>query len=593
MATQVKFIEGIHLFNTYNHTLTFPSYESQLSFFESHESNLLLDATYHYLRRENKINVNATIDDLSNINYLMLNNDNTKWMFYFIIDKKYVNDEVTSLEIELDVMQTYMFDFSLKETFIEREHQDRMLNNEGNLIPIYSKTQENIDYGKNYERILSEIIYDKNTPSYSSGKKVNIVWYYVFTTAFIDNGDHSDNLIFGTSQAGIETGTYLYVFPRLIIESEQLNPPKLYDSTGNHELGVNLKYLSEHPSVKSIQISRYAPYNVFYNQLNDGYKVTKSTTPDYINLVTIVDGSRSYYCYLITHLKLEIKELYEDSYPNLTLPSINDNVDIKYETKLYTNPYCFNKVKMGDNELILLNENADSLIKIGYVKSLNNKSTAMVIPINYEKSNYNYERTQYNVSENELPLINDAWKQYEIANKASLRSGLLVKTDMLLAGAVLGAATGGIGLAAAGAATIGFGGQIANQLIQHQNIKQTPDDLKSSGDDLGIKYVKDKLYLIYEKYEIESSYKQRLFNYFKHYGYKCNDFKVPNLKTRYYYNYIKTIGCNIDSNIDNKYITRIREIFDKGITLWHYRDDTTFKGIENYDYENVEMSLIE
>jgi hypothetical protein len=205
----------------------------------------------------------------------------------------------------------------------------------------------------------------------------------------------------------------------------------------------------------------------------------------------------------------------------------------------------------------------------------------------------NYDKSLYTINENELPLLTDAWKQYENTHKASLRTGLLVQGSMLLGSAALGVATGGIGLVAAGGAAIAFGGQIANALIKQQDIKNTPDDLVNTGDDVGLNFIKNNLYITENQYEIESSYKQRLFNYFKHYGYKCNDFKVPNLKSRYYYNYIKTIGCNIDSNIDNKYITRIREIFDKGITLWHYRDETTFKGIENYDYENVEMSLIE
>ena len=43
---------------------------------------------------------------------------------------------------------------------------------------------------------------------------------------------------------------------------------------------------------------------------------------------------------------------------------------------------------------------------------------------------------------------------------------------------------------------------------------------------------------------------QKLYNYFYHYGYKANIFKSPNIRSRYYFNYIKTIGVNIKSNID-------------------------------------------
>ena len=77
-----------------------------------------------------------------------------------------------------------------------------------------------------------------------------------------------------------------------------------------------------------------------------------------------------------------------------------------------------------------------------------------------------------------------------------------------------------------------------------------------------------------------------------HYGYACNDFKKPNLRSRYYYNYIKTIEANIKTNIDSDYRDRIQNIFDNGVCIWHYRTPNTFKGVNNYNYENVEMSII-
>lgn len=584
MATQVKFIEGIHLFNTYNHTLTFPSYESQLSFFESHESNILLDVTYHYLRRENKINVNATIDDLSNINYLMLNNDNTKWMFYFIIDKKYVNDEVTSLEIELDVMQTYMFDFSLKETFIEREHQDRLRKFDNKYYAKYSHTNENLDIGDSYQLIRSFNCYNPNTPS-----DCDIIWYYIYTTEQLDNGSSWS----GTKVSYQYTGTYLYAVPIDIHDPLSIQKRKIF--ANNKELYIDINDINDSPIVKSIQISRYSPnYTYAVRENFQEYDLVGVN-----DVVTIVVNGNSYNVLPIREIETQWKIISEIPLTNYLKPSINNTCDIKYETKLETYPYKFYKYKIGNKELLIDFKKCLHPTYITYSYSYSTKGSSMLTPINYDRVNTtqhnvsNYDKSLYTINENELPLLTDAWKQYENTHKASLRTGLLVQGNMLLASAALGVATGGIGLVAAGGAAIAFGGQIANELIKQQDIKNTPDDLVNTGDDVGLNFIKNKLYISENQYEIEKSYKQRLFNYFKHYGYKCNDFKVPNLKSRYYYNYIKTIGCNIDSNIDNKYITRIREIFDKGVTLWHYRDESTFKGIENYDYENVEMSLIE
>lgn len=96
-----------------------------------------------------------------------------------------------------------------------------------------------------------------------------------------------------------------------------------------------------------------------------------------------------------------------------------------------------------------------------------------------------------------------------------------------------------------------------------------------------------------DKYRIQTNFRQLVYQYFLHFGYKCQCIKTPNLKSRYYYNFIKTTNVELASNIDQEYIDEIKTIYDKGITFWHYRDATTFKGVGNYEYENCEMSILE
>ena len=49
------------------------------------------------------------------------------------------------------------------------------------------------------------------------------------------------------------------------------------------------------------------------------------------------------------------------------------------------------------------------------------------------------------------------------------------------------------------------------------------------------------------------------------------------------------MGCNITGNIDYEDLTRMKEIFDNGITIWHNRD-----GVQplNYQFDNVEVNLL-
>ena len=67
------------------------------------------------------------------------------------------------------------------------------------------------------------------------------------------------------------------------------------------------------------------------------------------------------------------------------------------------------------------------------------------------------------------------------------------------------------------------------------------------------------------------------------FGYKVNKMEIPNLKSRRYYNYIKTVDANIVGDVPNTHLNTLKGIFDKGITIWHTDD------IGNYSVNNEEV----
>lgn len=56
--------------------------------------------------------------------------------------------------------------------------------------------------------------------------------------------------------------------------------------------------------------------------------------------------------------------------------------------------------------------------------------------------------------------------------------------------------------------------------------------------------------------------------FFDMYGYKVNRVKVPELSSRPAWNYVKTIDANITGDIPADNLVELRELFNKGITLW-------------------------
>ena len=81
--------------------------------------------------------------------------------------------------------------------------------------------------------------------------------------------------------------------------------------------------------------------------------------------------------------------------------------------------------------------------------------------------------------------------------------------------------------------------------------------------------------------------KTRLQNYFKRFGYAINDYRPININTRKYYNFVKTSVCNVTGQrVPHKYLEEIKEIFNKGVTIWHVDNGAE---VGNYKVKNMEV----
>ena len=101
--------------------LTFANKTAQYNYFNSLPKLEL--GNFKYIRQASVIRYPEHIDNLLEYNYCMYQNDNysNKWFYAFIINMHYVNDNMTQISIMTDVWQTWQFDISFEESFIERE----------------------------------------------------------------------------------------------------------------------------------------------------------------------------------------------------------------------------------------------------------------------------------------------------------------------------------------------------------------------------------------------------------------------------------------------------------------------------------------
>lgn len=104
--------------------ITFDDLESQETYFKSLPYIEIEDARYQ--RKDNIIQFNEHIDSIIEYNYCMYKNKNysNKWFYAFIVNMEYINDHRTDIKIVTDVFQSWQFDLTFKECFVEREMID-------------------------------------------------------------------------------------------------------------------------------------------------------------------------------------------------------------------------------------------------------------------------------------------------------------------------------------------------------------------------------------------------------------------------------------------------------------------------------------
>ena len=134
----IRVLQDVPIDNTYEHTLWFgPRREyqfmkAQTEYFMSKTKYTFAPDTYQRVGR-GMIRVGMIADNMYNCNYLMFKNSNfrtesthysgDKWFYAFITKVEYINNAVAEITYEIDVMQTWMFDYLIGQCFVERMHQ--------------------------------------------------------------------------------------------------------------------------------------------------------------------------------------------------------------------------------------------------------------------------------------------------------------------------------------------------------------------------------------------------------------------------------------------------------------------------------------
>lgn len=517
--------------------LTFANANAQFQYFRFlPEQKVYDDCTYQ--RKDGYIRMNANFDELISFNYVMYQNENHsgKWYYAFITRIEYINDNMSKVFIKTDVWQTYQFDLTFKQSFVERE-----MCNISDDIPGFNLIVENLETG--------EFIEDAST----SIKGMGICYVIAYSRdPAEDNLGASASLYNGAIINGIASGLWYYV-------ANMTKILEMIKTISDKGFGDSII------SVFSIPTTAIFPYDDYtIDELDDPYQV---------------------WGFWITNQ-------YESTGRTVTLNGVPSKLDgyTPRNKKLLTYPYCYlGFTPTNGNQAIFRYENFKNNPSFRVISEINPNPNVYFLPQNYK--NVSGVNVSEGVSANGYPSISyhtdyfNGWLaqnsnlinldlaqnqfNFELNALNTTLDGTGNSINQLTKGNI-GSALTGIGETALDVygQGVNYDFYVKNQMAQIEKQQMLPNkgSMGASATLIGYGYQNDD---IFTRYTIKNQFARRIDKYFDMYGYATNELKLPNINNRPNWNYIKTLGLNIIAQIPQEDLQEIKNLFDNGITLWH------------------------
>lgn len=544
-----------------------PILANQRSFF----ANWPKKRTYEnltYIRQTGLCRLDMHPGDGFMYNYMSFTNPDSGLVFYaFIVGVEYINNNTVQFQFGIDYLQTYMAFLTFRPCYVDREHVASDKKGQHTEKEPFNGVGQYV-----FECMMTPYVGDPNLPEYpqaiSSFNSANyrICMFLSFNPSEIG--------LTGVSLPGLYNNLYCGLYLKTFLVSEE----------GIAELKIWIDTITEENKVDGIKQLFMAPLGAIINQ--------------YVNENRGMDF----------HLQFPMEKL------GLYTPKNN---------KMYTYPYCFcyatNNEGSGANykfEYFDEYEQKYGNVFFNFTSQFTGNPVIGLVPRNYLGSLYNYNEM---LTTSSFPLCawtSDTYQAYLAQNSGKLstmRENLRIdyhqnqiqNTIGLLEGAYNTTVGAGVAIASGGAAglpqtaqgitqLLGGGFNMLNTGIDYHQAVATLDaqlydistlppqahsiDTSTMTLAAGIKGF--ELYYCY----VNSESARIIDNYFTMYGYHVARIKVPEFHSRKTWNYIRTVDCSVTGQASADVLTLIQHIFDRGVTLWHVKDNIDAYG--DYTQDN-------
>lgn len=568
--------------NSYRHTLTFSSVSEQTSFMMGRMDSSLEKDTYTYVRMNNSIRVMFNAERLYTYDYVMYQNSNygSKWFYAFIVGVNYVNENCTELVLELDVMQTWYFDYTLKQCFVEREHvDDDTVGAHLNEEPAMPLQYQHLNFEKHIKEPRWGVLL------------LNAYMHYV------DDEYHSNGV--DPCQGVWAQGQYNAC--RFAIYD-------LNDADSKQRLSLDVQSLNQHGAADTIADAFTLPENCFSMEdlikfpikINDNWTRTSgkvwtlqdgvlpiaaggASVPKPTTLGTYTPKNNKLLCYPYNYLEIgdftgRVEDWRYEYFGTNGFCRLTQRMVASSDCQGYVTPDAYNGIPDSPGNQSFKPFTFDFTNKISWVYSAYQNWAAQ------------------NALNNQLAILGGVG-----AMAFSFLPGIGAAGKMLGAGAAQMEHLGGLGLGQASQNALmsysnaaarefgatkpnmgALGGGLAAIASTLGNIDRMRKHPNTSNGNVGGNSRLQNGYVGWYTSQVclLPEYAAIVDDFLDMYGYQVDRVKVPNRTGRPYWNYVKCQNSCHVGNVPSDMMDKINRIYDAGITFWHTSD------VGNYSLNN-------
>ena len=565
--SDVMLCRGVPIDSDYKHTLYFESVADQNRYFLGKAFKQFHHVSYQREKR-NVMSLEVPAPEVYACNYLMFRNTSygEKWFFAFVNSVEYVSDTATNIYYEIDVMQTWMFQYTLKQCMVEREHSvtDKIFEN---------TKPEDIGYGE-----------------LMCGASRNLL---------------SSHGLLGEYACVIASKPYTSDAVPVRLYS-QFCPVYGYIGTTEEINEVVQDYVRTglQDAILSVTVA-----NKLMATGGEASKLMPKQVPK---------EDFKFVCYGVTSGIYEGVEQFKDQLPNGYKPRNKKMFGYPYnQLWISNNQGTVNEYRYEDFKI-----DKDGFFHCEVAASGISSPECVLYPLDYRGAAKYYDHAIVLTGYPTVPWLGDTYKAYMALNRSQIISSFAVQgissiadtvsgflggattvnnaADMLQAAKADAAASGkevskvtktGLRQQAMGGIYSGIGtavtaiADLATNFIQVaaklRDISRIPPNVTGLAGAGSVTNALSRFDFTTYYMCVKPEYAEIVDKFFDMFGYNTCTVKVPNTHSRPHWNYVKTIGCEIQGFLPQEAANVIKAVYDRGVTFWKNGDE-----VGNYTLDN-------